>query len=136
MKVYSYYIGRIMPKIDIHEYILPNFLKNFINLYSKSNKIQGNFQQPYHKKLNVRFGSNLRIKFSLLFALQKAYFNYSQRNFKCLSFHLLLNDNRFCFIPFSDYFLFHLNSLGSGQKREWIFCTGFILETPTPSHGI
>ena len=45
MKVYSYNIGKILPKINISEHILWIFLKNFINILAKAIRYKESFNR-------------------------------------------------------------------------------------------
>ena len=49
MKVYSSNIGKILPKININEHILPIFLINFINILAKTIKYKESFNSNISK---------------------------------------------------------------------------------------
>ena len=69
MKVYSYDIGKILTKIiDIHEYILPIFLINLINVLAKTIEYKETFNGHISKTVCPNL-AKMRIKFSLLFSL-------------------------------------------------------------------
>ena len=82
MKVYSQNIGRILAKINSKERIfnLSNFSHLVHQYIGRNNKMQRIFKHQFlKKKMYVWFGSNLRIKFSMLSSLQ--YLNLKQSNF-------------------------------------------------------
>ena len=54
MKVYSLNIGKILPKININEHILPIFLINFINILAKTIKYKESFNGNISKTVCLK----------------------------------------------------------------------------------